>query len=72
MGTARGVTTGGRGAGTGPADRYAALNMLLGESNRDYEARDTGVGRLDRVPGWLLLAVVLIGFLIAVFVYDWR
>jgi hypothetical protein len=72
MGMARGVTPGGRGGGTGPADRYAALNMLLGEGKRGYEARDVGRGLLDRVPGWLLLAVVLIGFLFAVFVYDWR
>jgi hypothetical protein len=71
VGMARGVTSGERGGG-GPADRYAAVNMTLGEAGRDYDARTSGRGLLDRLPGWVLLAVVIIGFLFGVFVYEWR
>jgi hypothetical protein len=71
IGMARGVSSGGRG-GSAPADRYAAVNMTLGEAGRDYDSRTSERGLLDRVPPWLLLAVVIIGFLLGVFVYQWR
>jgi hypothetical protein len=70
IGLTRGVTHGGRGGGE-PADRYAAVSMLVGEATADRLGRRAR-GSLDRVPGWLLLAVIAIGFLLVVFVYDWR
>ncbi|MFN2483481.1 MAG: hypothetical protein ABR509_00895 [Candidatus Limnocylindria bacterium] len=56
MGMSQGVPHGGRGgSGKTHLDTNAAL---FDEEHRDHDERDSRVGLLNRVPGWVILAVV--------------
>jgi hypothetical protein len=62
------VAMGGAALGSDQRPEIDALFGLDAELGDPEDRR----GLLDRVPGWVLIAVVLVVFLLAVFVHDWQ
>jgi len=69
IGMARGVTHGPGGGGKSQLDARAAL---FDEGAQDYERRTQNAGLLERVPGWLVLLVVLLILAAVLLFTSWQ